>query len=167
MPQRLLPREIGQRNDGDAWATLHLQRRENARVKYQKRLNTRGKRFPRTSATPGLRQDRHLICVVGVERLRPRSFSHVGVLSEAVHILFTSTPFSPCQRLQIRNRGLHRQEKILILFSSHIKKTLTEKSKRAWPKTAKMVPSCEVASESPATAGRVDRISAHAHFCPL
>ena len=33
-------------------------------------------------------------------------------ISQAVHILFTLTAFSPCQRLEIRNRRPDRQEKI-------------------------------------------------------
>jgi hypothetical protein len=49
-------------------------------------------------------------------------------------------------------------------FSSHIKKILTEKSKRAWSKTAKMVPAWEVDSE------RVRELTGSAHtriFAPF
>jgi len=115
--------------------------------KYQKRLNTRGKRFLQRSTTARWRQDRRPIGVVGLERLRRRSFSLLGDYQK----LFTSyshpLPLSPCQRLEIRNQRAHRQEKISNLFSSHIKKILTENSESTLPKNYKPLLSGEADSE--------------------
>jgi hypothetical protein len=51
-------------------------------------------------------------------------------------MLFTSNPFAPCQRREIRNRLQNRQEKIGTLFFAAAKKILTEKSKSTFTQAA-------------------------------
>src|SRR6266480_5283367 len=93
--QRLISGKIDWRSGGDARLLPRLIRTEIAGKIYWKRRNTRGKCFLCRSRPAGFRRDRHLSYVFSLEGVRDRSF-WVLKFRRNVHILFTSTPFSPC-----------------------------------------------------------------------
>jgi hypothetical protein len=69
-------------------------------------------------------------------------FSSSSNLVKFIHTLLTPTVFTPCPRLESRNRPEHRQEKSAILFFRAFKKTLTEKSISRVRKISLAAPSC-------------------------
>src|ERR1700686_5904911 len=79
LPQRPISTEIGGSNRGNVCLMTRRSLGGNAGKKYQKRLNTRGKRFPQRATAVQRRQDRYLICIVGPVRLKRRSFWLLGV----------------------------------------------------------------------------------------
>jgi hypothetical protein len=127
LPQRAVPAETPWRNHRGVFELLPRDHGKSLPRRSENRRNTRGKSFfvSENCASP---TKIDILAAWQAERGEGDGCCWGCKHLNSVHRLFTSLPFPPCQRLEIRNRAKERQEKTGTLFFFAAEKNLDGKT---------------------------------------